>query len=88
MLRRDGLDVAGMYSLSPEMLERGVPPHWLSYVSVDDFVATATRVSELGGTVGLGPVRGHGRRRHGGDPRPPRSDACAWSRAATWARAW
>jgi predicted enzyme related to lactoylglutathione lyase len=36
MLRRDGRDVAGMYELSPDMLERGVPPHWLSYVTVAD----------------------------------------------------
>ena len=55
MLRRDGRDVAGMYELSPETLERGVPPHWLSYVTVADIVTTAARVRELGGTVVSGP---------------------------------
>ena len=36
--------------------ESGAPPHWLSYVAVDDINASASRVEELGGSVLHGPV--------------------------------
>src|SRR5918998_5424157 len=73
MLRRAGRDVAGMYELSPDMLERGVPPHWLSYVTVADIVTYRRARARARRNGRLGPVRGHGCRRHGGDPRPPGS---------------
>ena len=53
MLRKDGREVAGMSELSAEMGEQGVPPHWLSYVTVEDVDATVARAEELGGA----PVR-------------------------------
>jgi predicted enzyme related to lactoylglutathione lyase len=48
MLRLDGDEVCGLYEMEPE---QGIPPHWLSYVSVEDADATASRASELGGTA-------------------------------------
>lgn len=51
MIKLNGKDVGGLYDLTSEMLAQGVPPHWLSYVSVasvDD--ATAQAVS-AGGAV-------------------------------------
>jgi predicted enzyme related to lactoylglutathione lyase len=50
MFRRDGRDVAALYEMGAE--ERGeLPPHWSSYVSVDDVEAVAARARELGATV-------------------------------------
>ena len=41
--------VAGMVEITSEM--EGVPPHWLSYMMVDDIVASVAKVEELGGRV-------------------------------------
>jgi hypothetical protein len=49
--RRNGLDVGGLYGLRPEQRARGVPPHWIAYVSVDDADQAVARVEDLGGTV-------------------------------------
>jgi predicted enzyme related to lactoylglutathione lyase len=51
MLRRDGKDVALLYRQMPEARAAGAPPHWTSYISVDDLEATATRAGELGGAA-------------------------------------
>jgi uncharacterized protein len=51
MLRLDGDYVCALYEMDAERREQGVPPHWFSYVSVDDADATASRARELGGTV-------------------------------------
>ena len=32
------------------------PPHWMSYVSVSDVDASATKVTELGGTIIVPPT--------------------------------
>ena len=34
MLKLNGKDVGGLYHMPSEMTSQGVPPHWLSYVSV------------------------------------------------------
>ena len=46
-----GLHVAALYELPRERADRGEPPHWMSYVSVQDVDATAKRAEQLGGTV-------------------------------------
>src|ERR671928_171380 len=51
MLRKNGQDVAAMYAMREEQQAAGVPPHWLSYVTVADVDAAAARAAELGGTV-------------------------------------
>lgn len=61
--KRGPADVAALFTLTPEMLERGVPPYWGSYVScvnVDEAVARAT---ELGAAIVMAPmdVMDHGR---------------------------
>lgn len=43
--------VGGLYTLMPEIVAAGVPPHWMSYVAVAETDAAAARVAELGGTV-------------------------------------
>ena len=51
MMRRGGHDVCGLYPMTERQLAEGVPPSWLSYVSVADADATAARAAELGGRV-------------------------------------
>jgi uncharacterized protein len=51
MLRKDGHDVAAMYAMRSDQRAAGVPPHWLSYVTVADVDDVAARAAELGGTV-------------------------------------
>jgi len=55
MVRRDGHDVAGLSAMPEPLREQGVPPHWTSYVTVEDADAAAARATELGGSVHLGP---------------------------------
>ena len=50
-LQRDGKDVAALYELNEEQRSHGIPPHWLSYVSVSSADDAAARAEELGGTV-------------------------------------
>jgi uncharacterized protein len=50
-LRLDGDAVAGLQQQPEPQREAGVPPHWLSCVSVTDADATASRAEALGGTV-------------------------------------
>jgi predicted enzyme related to lactoylglutathione lyase len=50
-LRRDGKEVAILYRQQPKARAAGAPPHWTSYVSVEDADATAARANELGGAA-------------------------------------
>jgi uncharacterized protein len=55
MIKLNGKDIGGLYQLPSDMLAQGIPPHWLTYISVanaDD--ATAQAVS-AGGTTLKGP---------------------------------
>ena len=45
-----GLDVAAISGLG-DQAAAGVPPHWNSYISVDDVDATTAKVAPAGGTV-------------------------------------
>lgn len=56
----DGALVAGVFAMPAEQQASGMPPHWLSYVAVDDVEAATARVSELGGVVNFGPVTAEG----------------------------
>jgi predicted enzyme related to lactoylglutathione lyase len=51
MLKLDGESVCALYDQPAEMRERGVPPTWLSYVTVQSADDTAARAGELGGQV-------------------------------------
>jgi uncharacterized protein len=50
-LRHHGREVAILYMQQPEARAAGAPPHWTSYISVDDAEATAARADELGGAA-------------------------------------
>lgn len=51
MLKLNGKDVGGLYKLMPDMIERGVPPHWLSYVSVANVDETSAQAKAAGATL-------------------------------------
>ena len=51
LLRRDGRDVAILYRQTREARAAGAPPHWTSFISVEDAGATAARAGELGGAA-------------------------------------
>ena len=51
MLKHKGAEVAALYEITAEMKSQGVPPHWLSYVSVASADESATKAKSLGGTV-------------------------------------
>ncbi|MFQ5747176.1 MAG: VOC family protein [Gemmatimonadota bacterium] len=51
MLRKNDRDVGALYEMDAKQRARGVPPAWLSYVSVAEADGTAGRVAELGGQV-------------------------------------
>jgi uncharacterized protein len=51
LLRRKGKEVALLYRQTSEARAAGAPPHWTSYISVEDADATAARAGELGGAA-------------------------------------
>jgi uncharacterized protein len=53
--RIDGDSVAGLTPQQPQQRDAGIPPHWFNYITVASADETATRVTELGGTVHAGP---------------------------------
>ncbi len=44
----------GMYQMGKEYGD--MPPHWLSYIAVDDVDASALKVTELGGSICVPPM--------------------------------
>ncbi len=50
-LRHGGKEVAILYLPQPEARAAGAPPHWTSYISVEDADVTAARAGELGGAA-------------------------------------
>jgi predicted enzyme related to lactoylglutathione lyase len=51
MLKLEGQDVGAMAPLMDDQKKAGVPPHWMSYVSVASADDTAKKASTLGGKV-------------------------------------
>lgn len=50
MLRLEGLNVAGLYEMPPDMAKT-MPANWFSYISVDDAAAYTQKARELGATI-------------------------------------
>ena len=50
----NGRPYGGIYKMTEEFGD--TPPHWMSYVAVDDVDAAAARVTELGGSVCVPPT--------------------------------
>ncbi len=55
MFQLAGRQVAAGYTLRPDQLTRGVPPHWGLYILVESADATAERIAKAGGNVLMPP---------------------------------
>ena len=55
MLTKNGQGVAGVLSTT-EMKMDGIPPHWATYIAVDDVDARLAKCQELGATVVVPPM--------------------------------
>lgn len=55
-LRLDGKPVGALYQMNKEMAKRQIPPHWMSYVSVENVDDTLETVIENGGMVAMDPI--------------------------------
>jgi predicted enzyme related to lactoylglutathione lyase len=63
MFQLRGRDVGAAYTLMPDQLKQGVPPHWGTYVAVANVDDAIAKAKTLGATVLAGPmdVAEHGR---------------------------
>ena len=55
MFKKGEQPVGGMMAMPPDCGE-GVPPHWMSYIAVDDVDASTAKVEQLGGKVRVPPT--------------------------------
>jgi predicted enzyme related to lactoylglutathione lyase len=55
ILEREGREAAALCAQGEEQRQQGIPPHWLSYVSVKDADAASAKAKELGGRLLMGP---------------------------------
>jgi len=51
MLQLDGKDVGALYKMMPEQAAQGIPPNWLSYVSVTNADAATEKAKAAGATI-------------------------------------
>ena len=51
ILQLNGKDAAALYELMPDMKAQGVPPHWMSYVAVENADETTEKAKAAGGTI-------------------------------------
>lgn len=51
MFNKNGKNVAGLYTIDPNMTSKGIPPYWATYITVADADASAKAVKDAGGTV-------------------------------------
>src|SRR5687767_11231234 len=51
MLNLDGKNVGALYKMMPEQEAQGIPPNWLSYVSVANADETADKAKAAGATI-------------------------------------
>ena len=51
MFTTGGMPVAGIFRLSDEMRQQGIPPNWMPYVESSDVDETARKAASLGGKV-------------------------------------
>jgi len=51
MLQRDEKNVGALFQMGPDMQSLGIPPHWLTYVTVESVDDSVAKTKALGGTV-------------------------------------
>ena len=55
MQKLNGLEAAAIFQQMDQEREQGIPPHWNTYITVDDVDSIAQQAVELGGAVIFGP---------------------------------
>lgn len=55
LININGKEIGGLYQLMSDMLAQGVPPHWLSYISVTNADDATGQATAAGATVMKGP---------------------------------
>jgi len=55
IFRLEGRDTGGCYTITPQMHQEGVPPHWMLYIGAESADATTTHAAEAGGKVVVAP---------------------------------
>ena len=55
IFRLQGKDASAACTLRKDQQERGIPPHWMLYISAANVDQSTKRAAELGGTVVAGP---------------------------------
>ena len=78
LLQKDGKNVGGLYQMDAGMLEQGIPPHWNSYIAVENADDGVAKVTAAGGAVLMEPgdVMGAGRMAVVADPAG--AAVCLW----------
>lgn len=51
IVQHNGQAQGGVMDMPAEQRSQGVPPHWMTYIEVDDADAVAKKAKALGGTV-------------------------------------
>ncbi|HKA24391.1 MAG TPA: VOC family protein, partial [Candidatus Eisenbacteria bacterium] len=49
IFQNGGRDIAGLYRMNAQQQQQSVPPHWLTYVGVEDVDASAEKAEAIGG---------------------------------------
>lgn len=57
IMQLGGKHVAGVMKLPEQAKQMGAPPHWMSYVAVEDVASSTNRAKGLGATVLAGPMQ-------------------------------
>jgi predicted enzyme related to lactoylglutathione lyase len=55
MIKLNGKDLGGLYEMPSNMLEQGIPSHWLNYISVANADEATAQAASSGGAVMNGP---------------------------------
>lgn len=55
LININGKEIGGLYQLTSDMLAQGVPPHWLSYISVTNADDATAQATSAGATLLKGP---------------------------------
>jgi len=82
IFKRDGEDVASVYTMDAGQASTGIPPYWGTYITVESADAAAAKAKSLGGTVIMEPfdVMEHGRMAVITDPQG--ATFCVWQAKA------
>ena len=50
MVKKEGLDLAGLYEMPPDLIQMGVPPHWMSYIAVTSADEACAKIKPRSGS--------------------------------------